>query len=115
MNRCLQQASRNVREQGWLQGKGGAAVALEQQDAPGLIAGSAGGHRVMVSCHGAVPIRSFPDLGTKVHAVRDLTLKCTWRRSLGGRGKLKRVGMSSSWRGSRFFTPFSSPKLASKQ
>lgn len=65
MNRCLQQASRNIREQGWLQGKGGAAVALEQQDAPGLIAGSAGGHRVMVSCHGAVSIRSFPDLGTK--------------------------------------------------
>lgn len=65
MNRCFQQASRNVREQGWLQGKGGAAVALEQQDAPGLIAGSAGGHRVMVSCHGTVPIRSFPDLGTK--------------------------------------------------
>lgn len=65
MNRCLQQALRNVRERGWLQGKGGAAVALEQQDAPGLIAGSAGGHRVMVSCHGAVPIRSFPGLGTK--------------------------------------------------
>lgn len=63
MKSCLQQASRNVREQGWLQGKGDAMAALEQQDALGLITDSAGGRRVVVSCHGAVPLRVIPRFG----------------------------------------------------